>query len=404
MNIRKNIVLLQGPVGPFFDELQGFLSKHEISCTRILFNAGDRLFCPNKKNVINFEGNLENWSSWLGNYIKKKSPSKIILFGADRPIHSIARKLCNQFNIDVISLEEGYFRPGFVTIEEGGNNANSPIAGKLPFFKSEYDLENLEHKETISISRNSFSLKCWYGFLYYFWSELWTSSKQKKLFHKNLNLFHQAFFWPKNFFYWLKKRKKEKAFSQRLLNENYYLVALQLDTDMQSRFQSNGWKKMDLIKESIQSFANKASSQSHLVFKVHPLERGHYNYQKIIKTIARNFGIEDRVWVIQTGGIGQWVKFSKGMITINSTSGFSAIFHGVPILLLGNAIYDHDSIVYKLKTESDFDQFWKAKSQMDFSDRMNYLAWVKSQACRKGDFYTSEGRNWLNQETIKFIK
>ena len=46
-------------------------------------------------------------------------PSVVILFGSDRPIHSIARDLCKEHEILVLCLEEGYFRPGFVSLEEG---------------------------------------------------------------------------------------------------------------------------------------------------------------------------------------------------------------------------------------------------------------------------------------------
>ena len=45
MNIPKQVLLLQGPVGPFFDRLHSQLLENQINCTRILFNAGDELFC-----------------------------------------------------------------------------------------------------------------------------------------------------------------------------------------------------------------------------------------------------------------------------------------------------------------------------------------------------------------------
>ena len=85
----KDILLLQGPVGPAFNDLQETLLKNGFNCTRVLFNLGGRLFCRNKKYGINFKGNLENWSVWLEAFIKKKSPDLVILFGADRPIESM---------------------------------------------------------------------------------------------------------------------------------------------------------------------------------------------------------------------------------------------------------------------------------------------------------------------------
>ena len=359
MNILKHVLLLQGPVGPFFDRLHRQLLENQINCTRILFNAGDKLFCRNKQSALTFEGNLEDWNIWFEKYLKNNKPSVVILFGSDRPIHTIARNICKKYATKVLSLEEGYFRPGFVTLEEGGNNANSPLAGLIPNVDEVSRISSLDSGDLNLVSENSFRNKCWYGFSYYFWSELFSSREQRKLFHKHLNLLGQAFAWIKNYILWKFKRKHDERAFQKLSREDYYLVPLQLDTDMQSRFQSNGWKKTDLINEAIQSFANYGSSKSHLVFKVHPLERGHYNHAKMILKIAENFGVQDRVWTLQTMNIGQWIKHSKGIITINSTSGFSAIYHGVPILLLGNAIYEHEQLVYKLQNKNDLDEFWE---------------------------------------------
>jgi capsular polysaccharide export protein len=404
MSISKQVLLLQGPVGPFFDRLHTQLLEDQSKCTRVLFNAGDKLFCRNKKSALFFEGNLDEWNIWLNEYLKNNKPSVVILFGSDRPIHSIARQVCKENEIFTLCLEEGYIRPGYVTLEAGGNNANSPLAGLLPDKNQEINEVDLLSSSSKDHLKNSFRNRCWYGFLYYTCSELFSSDKQRKLFHKNLNLFNQAFNWLNNFILWNFKRKYDQRFFQKLINSNYHLVVLQLDSDMQSRFQSNGWKKIDLINETIKSFANIGLPESHLIFKVHPLERGHYNHNKIIKRIAENFGIEDRVWIVQTGSVGQWIRHSKGIITINSTSGLSAIYHGVPILLLGNAIYDNKQLVYKLGNKKDLDKFWSVKEKADQEERMRYLSWVREGACSVGDFYTQLGNRDISQNIIEIIK
>ena len=403
MNIPKHVLLLQGPVGPFFERLHSQLLKNQINCTRILFNAGDELFCHNKQSVLTFEGNLEEWGIWLEKYIKNNQPSVVILFGSDRPIHSIARDLCKEHEILVLCLEEGYFRPGFVSLEVGGNNANSPLAGLIPNIDQEMKDVNLQSSFSKHHLKNSFRNRCWYGFLYYAWSELFSTDEQRKLFHKHLNILNQAFFWSKNFILWKFKRNYDQRLFQKLSNSDYHLVVLQLDTDMQSRFQSNGWKKTDLIHETIESFANSGFTECYLVFKVHPLERGHYNHKKIIQKIAENFGVEDKVRIVQTGSIGQWIKHSKGIITINSTSGLSAIYHGVPILLLGNAIYDHHQLVYRLGNKNDLDEFWSAQVKANQDVRIRYLSWLKETACSEGDFYIQLGNKEITKKIIEII-
>lgn len=403
MNIPKHVLLLQGPAGPFFDRLHSQLLENQINCTRILFNAGDKLFCRNKQSALTFEGNLEEWAKWFEKYIKNNKPSVVILFGSDRPIHSIARELCEENEVLVLCLEEGYFRPGFVSLEVGGNNANSPLAGLLPSMNQEIKKVDLPPSYSKQHFKNSFRNRCWYGFLYYTWSELFSSDEQRKLFHKHLNLLNQAFCWSKNFILWNVKRKYDQRLFQKLSNSQYHLVVLQLETDMQSRFQSNGWKKTDLIYETIESFANNEYPENHLVFKVHPLERGHYNHKKLIQKIAENFGVEDRVLTIQTGSIGEWIKHSRGIITINSTSGLSAIYHGVPILLLGNAIYNHHQLVYRLGNKNDLDEFWNTELKVNQYDRMRYLSWLKDKACSQGDFYSQLGNKGIAKKIIEII-
>ena len=403
MNIPKHVLLLQGPAGPFFDRLHNKLLENKINCTRILFNAGDKLFCRNKQSALSFEGNLEEWGTWFKKYIKNNKVSTVILFGSDRPIHSIARELCKENEILVLCLEEGYFRPGFVSLEVGGNNANSPLAGLIPSMNQEIKKVDLPSSYSKHHFKNSFRNMCWYGFSYYTWSELFSSDEQRKLFHNHLNLLNQAFFWSKNFILWNVKKKYDQRLFQKLSNSQYHLVVLQLETDMQSRFQSNGWKKTDLIYETIESFVNNGCPENHLVFKVHPLERGHYKHKKIIQKIAENFGVEDRVSTIQTGSIGQWIKHSRGIITINSTSGLSAIYHGVPILLLGNAIYNHHQLVYRLSNKNDLDEFWGAEVKVNQDDRLRYLSWVKEKACSEGDFYSQLGNNDIAQIIIEKI-
>ena len=160
----EHILMLQGPVGPFFSRLQRALLSQDHKVKRILFNAGDRLFCRNKSDCENFHGNLEQWDAWFKDYLKTDAPKLVLLFGSERPIHSIARKICEFEGIRVLAFEEGYFRPGYITAELGGNNAASPMAGLTP--PAEYC--GPDESSKASTYSNNFRNMCWYGGLYYF--------------------------------------------------------------------------------------------------------------------------------------------------------------------------------------------------------------------------------------------
>ena len=143
----KTCTTIAGTFGPFFDRLHRQLLENQINCARILFNAGDKLYCRNKQSALNFHGNLDEWTKWFEKYIKNNKPSVVILFGSDRPIHSIARELCKEYEVLVLCLEEGYFRTGFVSFEVGGNNANSPLAGLLP--NTNQEIKKLIYRQVI---------------------------------------------------------------------------------------------------------------------------------------------------------------------------------------------------------------------------------------------------------------
>ena len=59
--------------------------------------------------------------------IRSERPNAVVLFGDERPVHRVARRIARAFGIPVWCFEEGYLRPNYVTFERDGNNANSPL-------------------------------------------------------------------------------------------------------------------------------------------------------------------------------------------------------------------------------------------------------------------------------------
>lgn len=386
---KERIILLQGPVGPFFSHLQNHLENQGFDCWRVLFNAGDRVYSSGKKNIV-YNGGAEEWSNWVYNFLTLSDADCIVLFGAERYIHKIARQCARLLGVEVIALEEGYIRPGFITLEKGGNNGSSPIAGRLPPF----DFSSNENSSLAKQSYNSFSRMCWYATMYYTISTLFSSFSQRKLFHKRINLFGEAFGWLRN----VCRRFKNIFFAlneiQALLEFNekkYFLVPLQVATDMQLADAAMGWNNARLIMSALHSFAAHAPKDYKLVFKIHPLERGHSNDYKLIQQTAELLDIKNRVIVLDNGSLGLLTRHAAGMITINSTSGLSAIFHGTPLLVIGRAIYAHPKLANCAFSMPDFDKFWTNQHVADRDLRKRYLEWVKFRCLKNGDFYNNNG-------------
>jgi hypothetical protein len=67
----KHILLLQGPVGPFFKTLSEALKKNS-SVVKVNFNGGDLLFYPGAQ--YNFKGRLNEWNKFLENIATSLKP------------------------------------------------------------------------------------------------------------------------------------------------------------------------------------------------------------------------------------------------------------------------------------------------------------------------------------------
>src|SRR3546814_13621049 len=61
---RPRVLLLQGPVGPFFRHLQQHLADSGFDAWRICFNAGARFFASRNKRV-DFSGDIDEWEAWF---------------------------------------------------------------------------------------------------------------------------------------------------------------------------------------------------------------------------------------------------------------------------------------------------------------------------------------------------
>ena len=118
-----NILLLQGPMGPFFWWLARDLRGRGANVHKVNFNAGDALFYP--VGGLSFRGAIDEWAGFLESLIRDNSIDEIVLFGDCRAYHRVAISVACRKGIAVRVFEEGYLRPDWITLEKGGVNGNS---------------------------------------------------------------------------------------------------------------------------------------------------------------------------------------------------------------------------------------------------------------------------------------
>jgi len=387
----KRVLLLQGPVGPFFSELHTSLLASGCSVTRVVFNAGDKFFAG-QPDCVHFSGTLVQWDSWLRFKLGSNSFDAIVLFGSSRPLHKVARYLAALFNVDVISLEEGYLRSGFVSCELGGNNQHSPLinwtAGSAASDTAASELEPVKLK-------SSFMTMSMWGTAYYLSRDLLSDPIAEDLFHRpRERVLSLSVGWCAHMARRAVSRVLEAPLKRKLhRNPGYIIVPLQVSHDSQIQKASRGWTGTKLIDACLTALARSHPQQT-VVFKLHPLERGNRKIKRLIHQRARALGLSRTQFkILHTGRIGDLTAQSSGMIIINSTSAFSALHHGVPLLVLGDAVFRHDAIVTVGENQSDITDFFKTRRAKSPQKVAEFFNAVKAQSLIPGDFYVSAGRS-----------
>ncbi|MBZ7982744.1 capsular biosynthesis protein [Campylobacter sp. RM12640] len=343
----ENILFLQGPLGPFFKRFSKYLNKNN-KIYKINFTAGDFIFYPSK---YNYKGSLNNLKSYLDNFYKLNKITCIILFGDTRPIHEIAINLAKKLNIKIYVFEEGYLRPNYITCEMTGVNANSLMS------KNKNDYKKLNtYKENSKLFKSSFKIMAFYALMYYTFSIIFQVFYNNKNYHRPLNIM-ELFRWFRHFYRKAKYSILEKNVDNlaKKYSKKYFLAVLQVHNDSQIKkhFKDKGMKKF--IVKTIKSFAKNRTNNNVLIFKHHPLDIAYTDYSNIINELTKRLGISDKVFYIHRGNIPNLLKNAKGCICINSTVGMQALYHNCPTIVLGNAIYNIDGLVYK----NDLDSFWQ---------------------------------------------
>jgi capsular polysaccharide export protein len=347
----KRVLLLQGPIGPFFWRLGKDLEAAGARVFRITFNAADRFFHFGAP-CIEYRDRPENWPCFLERLLTEARINQIFLFGDCRAHHQVARKVALLHKIPVGVFEEGYLRPHFVTLEHRGVNGHSHMP-KTPGFYARQPERGLPKVQPV---RPSFSRAALWVSLYCLTFNLGRYRYPHYRHHRPVQ-FRESLKWLRGFL-----RKKFYAFHQRHVwqtltgaqSGRFFMVPLQVHHDAQILHHS-GYRHIEaFIEDVIRSFSAWAPADTWLVFKHHPMDRGFRNYSQAIQALARRYGTACRVHAIHDQPLPALLRHSLGVVVINSTTGFSALQHCKPVKVMGNAIYDINGLTF----QQSLDAFW----------------------------------------------
>jgi capsular polysaccharide export protein len=366
----KNVLLLQGPLGPFFKNLAQYWRMRGASVTKVNFNSGDDYFYPKTcDQVIQFKDKIEFWPEYLSNLLAEKNIEAIFLFGDCRKIHQPARSLCELLGIDLFIFEEGYIRPHLFTLEKTGINHHSFVT-KLNLDCIRDSIE-AQHEPPI---RLQFSRSYWYmlrwGFTYWLISLVDNYRYPNYTHHRILDIM-MGWNWVKSFFrYWLyqiiDKRKIDNLLKNKSGKKNaskLFFLPLQVHDDSQITTHSDFDSIEEVIERVISSFANhlhESKRADTLVIKHHPMDRGHKSYGRCISKLASQLGIQAHIVYIYDISVPKLLNQSSGCVTVNSTIGLQALHHNVMTINLGRSFYDKPGLTF----QGTLDEFWSSSCEV----------------------------------------
>jgi capsular polysaccharide export protein len=372
----KNILLLQGPMGSYFNTLNIRFINEGAKVFRIGFNAGDEYFSK-KDSYTGYKDTPRNWPIYVNEYFQKNKIDKLFVFGDCRFYQKNAIEIARKLDIEVYVFEEGYIRPNFITLEKYGVNGYSPQAKDRAFYDNLVFDDNFvkEVKSAIKF-KPTFVKLAREAIIYYWLVNLFYFRYPHYIHHRNISLWDEFQAGCKNIFRKYKYKISEKGLNEKFgseLSKKYYFVPLQTHGDFQIKTHSKYKNIEAFIKEVIESFAKHSPKDTLLVFKHHPVDRGRRNHANLIRNLAYVLGVKDRVVVTWDIHLPTFLKNAIGTIVINSTVGISSLYHKTPTICLGTAIYDIEGLT---SCDLTIDEFWTKYKEVDtelFTKYRNYL-------------------------------
>lgn len=348
----KRVLLLQGPIGPFFRHVAKQLTHAGAVVHKVNFNGGDWLFYPTGS--MCYTGRMEDLEAFLDEVYERLCIDVVMLFGDCRPIHRVAHALASRRGLEIGVFEEGYVRPNYITFERFGVNGYSRLPRDPAFYAA---LDDSEPIKSPKIANPIWHAALW-GILYYLASVAARPIFRHYRHHRPLRL-REAFPWVRSFFRKFWYRYRERGVLELLtgpMAKKYYLVPLQVSIDAQVHVHSPFGSVETFLRTVVESFALHAPKERSLVIKHHPLDRGHHDYGGFLKSLADEYGVRDRLLYIHDQHLPTLINHSCGVVVLNSTVGLQALHHNAAVKACGKAVYDMPGLTF----QGALDSFWRA--------------------------------------------
>lgn len=397
----KQYLFLQGPHGPFFQQLGQLLRKTGATVWRVGFNAGDQKFWHDKTSYIACKSPIDQWSDALQSILDDKEITDIVLYGDTRPIHATAIAEANKRGLTVHVFEEGYLRPYWITYERGGSNGHSRLM-QMSVAEIRQRLQD-SSKDVPKVPSHWGDMRehVFYGALYH-WFVMFTNRAYRNFApHRALHVSQEFKLYLKRLllmpWHWI-----DRILSTKRIKDGgypYHIALLQLEHDASFQSHSDFETMTDFLRVVIEGFASGAPSHHHLVFKSHPLEDDRVPLARNIRQFAFENGIAERVHFLRGGKLARLLDYAQSAATINSTAGQQVLWRGLPLKALGTAIYSKPEFV----SQQSMQDFFSNPSHPDTAAYRDFRLFLLETSQISGGYYSSRGRRQALRQLVDLM-
>ena len=371
----RRFLIVTAPFGGFSRRLAKALRRRGAGVTRMIFNAGD--LCDwRDPDRIAFNLPAAAWPNRLRRLADRHTD--IIVFGEGGPYNQGVLSQAADLPCAVWVLENGYFRPDWITVERNGVNARSGLPRDASAYRRAVAQPELRHKVGRALPHHV----------------------------RNIVAYHVLQMLARPFFPHYTRPYTQPALAQAVghirrwislkltsaahadadvlaARGPFFLACLQREGDVQlirySRFADN----TAFLAEVMSSFASSAPADCRLVIKNHPLDPGLIDQSKVVRFLAIEHGVESRVDFIDGGNLAQLCRASRGVVVNNSSAALSALGFGTPVKVLGDAFFDFAG----LTDQQPLGAFWSRPTAPDPALFQRFRAQVIDQAQVNGSFH-----------------
>lgn len=397
----RHFLFLQGPHGPFLHRLAKMLRAAGAEVWRVGFNAGDRAFWFGAPGYIPFQAPQDQWPDTFRAIVAEHGITDIVLYGDTRPIHASAVAAARQMGLRIHVFEEGYMRPYWITYERGGTNGHSRLMNmSVADMRSALAMSDLD-VPTPPAHWGDMRHHVFYGALYHWFVMFRNGAYRNFRRHRELPVAVETWLYTKRLLLmpWIALDRRIATLRIRLGGFPYHLVLLQLEHDASFQKHSPFTRMEEFLTVVMDGFAGATPRHHHLVFKAHPLDNDRSPTKAIIRRLARQAGVADRVHFVRGGKLARLLDHARTAVTVNSTAAHQVLWRGIPLKVFGDAVYNKPEFV----SAQPLPEFFAASDRPDSRAYKDYRRFLLETSQVPGGFYSTQGRRQLMRQVVDMM-